>query len=155
MHCFARGRAVSTVDHLMKRYRFCAQRLKEMKSWEDKAKDVLIGSCTDDTVWDWVRDKAWTCKLTEGPLLPPSLPLANLLSPSVVSSVSRSGLDSPGRLYESSDYPSFLILIPSRVHSKVIQYASRETPDFLCLCSLTSPALQILYPFDAIGIHVI
>lgn len=58
MHCFARGRAVSTVDHLMKRYRFCAQRLKETKSWEDKAKDVLIGSCTDDTVWDWVRDKA-------------------------------------------------------------------------------------------------
>lgn len=62
---------------------------------KDKAMGILIGSYTDDTGWYWVRDKVWTCKLAEGPLLPP--PLANSLSPFAVSSVSRAGLDSPGR----------------------------------------------------------
>lgn len=58
MRCFALGRVVSTVDHLMKCCGFCAQRLKEMKNGEDKAMGILIGSCMDDTVWYWVRDKA-------------------------------------------------------------------------------------------------
>lgn len=80
----------------MKRCWFCALRLKEMWCREDKAMCILIGSCMDDTVWYWVRDKAWTCKLTEGLLLPPSLPFANSFSPFVVSSVSRAGLDSLG-----------------------------------------------------------
>lgn len=51
MHCFAPGRAVSTVDHLMNHCGFCARRLKEVKNWEDKAMGVIIGSCMDDTVW--------------------------------------------------------------------------------------------------------
>lgn len=51
MRCFALGRAVRTVDHLMNHCGFCAQRLKEMKNQEDKAMGILIGSCTDDIVW--------------------------------------------------------------------------------------------------------
>lgn len=51
MRCFALGRAVRTVDHLMNHCGFCAQRLKEMKKQEDKAMGILIGSCTDDIVW--------------------------------------------------------------------------------------------------------
>lgn len=49
---------MSAVDHLMKRCGFFEQRLKEMKNGEDKAMVILIGCCTDDTVWYWVRDKA-------------------------------------------------------------------------------------------------
>lgn len=58
MRCLAPGRALSAVDHLMKRCGFFEQRLKEMKNGEDKAMVILIGCCTDDTVWYWVRDKA-------------------------------------------------------------------------------------------------
>lgn len=57
MHCVALGRAVSRADHLMKHCGFYAQRLEQMKSGEDKEMGILIGSCTNDIVWFWVRDK--------------------------------------------------------------------------------------------------
>lgn len=59
MHCVARGQVMSTADHLMKLCgRFCVQRMKYTRSREDKEKGILIGICTNDIVWYWVRDKA-------------------------------------------------------------------------------------------------
>lgn len=51
MSCFAPGRVVSTVDHLMNHCGFRAQGLKEMKNREDKEMGIIIGSRMDDTVW--------------------------------------------------------------------------------------------------------
>jgi hypothetical protein len=41
----------------MKRCGFCQPLLKERKNTEDKAMGILIGSCMDDMVSYWVRDK--------------------------------------------------------------------------------------------------
>lgn len=128
------------------------QRLKYMKSRGDKAMDILIGSSTNDIVCYWVRDKAWTCKLTEGPLLPLPL-LANSLHPSVVSSVSRAGLNSPGSSMRaairhlSDSHPQ-----QSSLKGKPVVYILRDTGLPLPLFFAVTVS-QILRLFNAIGME--
>lgn len=119
-----------------------------MKNLQDKDVGWSLGCFMDDTNWWWVTDKAWTCKLTEGPLVPPPFSLTHSC-PSRCHQLAKLGSIARAALREQRLAIS-LILIPSRVHSKVIQWFSilRDsdfTPSFVLSSLLFFK--QILHSF--------